>query len=307
MPSSKDVAWYAKDIAAALPDETRDMLERYSNIPPSEVEQAIQTTLDRSWAVAPWPSVGSLTWLNRFIELHPSYQAMLSAVKRGAIIVDCGCFIGQDLRWLAYQGAPTDNMYGVDIEPAWFPIAYDFYRDRDSFKGHFLHADILAAATVAHDDAGSPFAPLCGAVDILWAAKFLHLFSRTGQINAVERLMPLLKRPGGIIVGSQNGLPEAADIPVVTELSAALPGAAIAAAAAAAAAAKGDEQQQKTIWLADPAAFRAMWDEVAARTGTKWHVDVGLLDLRTIGLHKDDGSLYKKRTGYTLQFTCTLL
>ena len=38
-----------------------------------------------------------------------------------------------------------------------------------------------------------------------------------------------------------------------------------------------------------------------------WEVEAWLVDLRTLGLHRDDGSEYAKYTGYNLQWTATLL
>lgn len=58
--------------------------------------------------------------------------------------------------------------------------------------------------------------------------------------------------------------------------------------------------------MANAEALKEMWNEVAELTGTRWAVDSRLFDLRTIGLHKDDGSEYKRRTGYNLQWTAAL-
>lgn len=99
----------------------------------------------------------------------------------------------------------------------------------------------------------------------------------------VELLRPV---PGSLFCGSQNGLPEPEEMPLVHGAF---------------------DGQQKTFFLGNADTLKEMWNEVAARTGTKWNVESRLLDLRTIGLHNDDGSPYKRKTGYNLQWTVTLL
>lgn len=96
----------------------------------------------KAWQLAPYASVGALTWLNPYILLHEAHDIMIERIKDGASILDCGCMISPDLRQLAYEGAPTAKMHGFDIEPGFFDIGYDFYRDRDSFKATFFTADV---------------------------------------------------------------------------------------------------------------------------------------------------------------------
>jgi hypothetical protein len=45
----------------------------------------------------------------------PIYEEILRRVSEGAMLMDVGTFIGHDLRRLAYDGAPTDRLYGLDI------------------------------------------------------------------------------------------------------------------------------------------------------------------------------------------------
>ena len=70
---------------------------------------------------------------------------------------------------------------------------------------------------------------------------------------------------------------------------------------------RGFEGQQKTFFIGNVETIKEIWTEVGKRSGTKWNVDARLLDLRSIGLHEDDGSMYKKKTGYNLQWTATLI
>lgn len=109
--------------------------------------------------------MGALTWLNPYIILHEACDKILERVKNGATIIDCGCMFAPDLRYLAYKGAPTDKMYAFDIKPDFFHLGFDFYNDRDRWKGTFFAADGLQELDA------SPLGDLKGEVDIVWAPK----------------------------------------------------------------------------------------------------------------------------------------
>ena len=218
--------------------------------------------------------------MNPYLLFHEAHPTILEKVKAGATIIDCGCMVSPDLRQLAYEGARTDNMYAFDIIPGYFDIGYDFYNDRERFKGKFLTADGLKPL----DE--TPLGNLKGSIDIIWSPKFLHIWDRETQIAVAAKLVALLKpQPGSMFVGSQNGLPVAEEIPISGDL----PG------------------LGKSFFTGNADSIKEMWTELAAQTGTKWNVEARLFDLRTIGLHEDDGSEYKRKTGYNLQWTATLL
>lgn len=85
--------------------------------------------------------------------------------------MDVGCFLAHDFRRLSYDGAPTENLYGVDIASHW-DVGFEMFRDRDSFSAHFIEADILTAS-----DPQSPLSSLKGQVDIISIAQVLHQVS----------------------------------------------------------------------------------------------------------------------------------
>ena len=174
-------------------------------------------------------------------------------------------------------------MYGSDIEPVFFDIGFDFYNDRKKFKATFF------GASVTEELDASPLGKLKGKVDIIWAAKLVHLFDREHQIEVSARLVALLKpQPGSMFVGSQNGLPDARELPLPSQVF-------------------QNASLGSTFFMGNANTIKEDWEELAKRTGTKWTVESTLLDLRTSGRHEDDGSEYKKRTGYNLQWTATLI
>ncbi|EME88427.1 uncharacterized protein MYCFIDRAFT_100731, partial [Pseudocercospora fijiensis CIRAD86] len=227
----------------------RQMLETYSGIAPSDVLAHIKHAQQRAWAIAPFASVGALTWLNSYLRLHISYDTVLDRVRSGASILDCGCMIAPDLRELAYAGAPSVKMYGFDIQPGFFEIGYDFYKDLDNFEGHFFPADVLK------DFSESQLASLTRRIDIIWCAKFIHLFDRANQPIMAAKLVSLLKpRPGSMFLGSQNGYPGGHDILIKEGNQRILP-------------------QSDRIFLGDAEHIKEIWAEVGEKTNTKWKVE----------------------------------
>lgn len=232
---------------------------------------------DKAWEIAPYASVGSMTWINPYILHHPSHEKILSRLKEGASILDCGCCFSTDLRQLAFEGAPTESMYGFDVETAFFDIGYDLFRDKEKFKAEFVHVDFV-------DGEDRSLERFRGKMDIVWAAKFVHLFDAEHQIQAVVKLIQVLKPvAGSMFVGSQNGFPGCLDL----KIQMVKPG------------------FQDTIRLHDEESIRELWREAEVRTGTQWDVEAKLVDMRDLGLHEDDGTEYKRRTGYNITYTAT--
>ncbi|EMC98103.1 hypothetical protein BAUCODRAFT_32104 [Baudoinia panamericana UAMH 10762] len=273
----QDAPWYTSDIDSIIQPQSRRMLQEYAGIASDRIVEHIKVHREIAWSISPYPSVGALTWVNPYMLLHEAHKTILRRVKAGGTIVDCGCMISPDLRLLAWEGAPTNRMFAFDIEPTFFDLGFDFYNDRDKWQGHFIDAD----GTKPIDE--TPLKDLKHAVDIVWCPKFLHLFDRQGQIDNATRLIEMLKpQPGSIFAGSQNGLPETQDVTYANSRMG---------------------TGYRTIWMANAKAVEEMWNEVARKTNTTWDVQARLLDLRTIGMHEDDGSEYKRKTGYNLQWT----
>ncbi|KAK4493743.1 hypothetical protein PRZ48_014928 [Zasmidium cellare] len=277
----EDAVYFYKDVDAALQPQSREMLLKYTGVPSDQLISHIKEAQSRAFKVAPYSSVGSMTWLNPFIVLHFAYSKALEKVKNGGSILDCACMIAQDLRQLAFDGAPTDKMYGFDFEPEFFNIGYDFFQDRATFRGSFLEVD------ATKDFSETELRDLSGKVDVIWCAKFIHLYDWDDQIEMASKLVRLLKpQPGSLFLGSQNGFPGGRSMSL-----------------------KGSGMKVSKSnmgFLNDVDHLKEIWEEVGKRTGLDFDVEVTLLDLRTIGWHKDSGSDYHKTIGYNLQYLITM-
>jgi hypothetical protein len=90
----------------------------------------------------------------------PVYPELLKRLADGQLLVDIGCFIGHDLRHLVHDGAPSENLHGIDIADFW-DLGFEMYNDRGRFNAHFTKADFLSS-----DGAISEFRDKCDIISI---------------------------------------------------------------------------------------------------------------------------------------------
>jgi hypothetical protein len=160
--------------------------------------------------------------------------------------LDLGCCVGQDIRKLVFDGAPSENTYGSDLEKNFMDIGYELFLDKPTLKTTFIAADIF------NED--SDLERIAGDIDIIHAASFLHLFDEEGQHKACERIVKLLKsEPGSLFIGRQIGNRESG-VHV------------------------GSMDSSKKRYRHNAASFEKMWKMVGEKTGTKWKANAYLED-----------------------------
>jgi hypothetical protein len=97
---------------------------------------------------------------------------------------------------------------------------------------------------------------LDGRIDIVYAGSFLHLFDYAGQFKVCERIVRLLKPvKGSVVAGRQVGYVVAGER--VHRMN----------------------HREKTF-RHNAESFEKMWEEVGAKTGTKWKVKAELLEVK---------------------------
>jgi SAM-dependent methyltransferase len=133
------------------------------------------------------------------------YPKILEKVKSGEKLLDLGCCFGQDLRSLAADGAPTENLYGSDLEQRFLDLGYEMFRDKEKFKGTFYAADVFDANSQLRKD-------LKGKMGVIHCGSFLHLFNWSQQVEVVEAICDMLKdTPGTMVAGRQTGSMESGE------------------------------------------------------------------------------------------------
>ena len=217
-------------------NQTHELLETYSGIPRSEHDDHVHRTRDRLWEIRQYPCTGAGGWLKPQVCLFAVYPEILARVNAGETAVDIGTFIGHDLRRLAVDGAPSDNLWGIDIANH-FEVGFDFFQDRERWKGKFIEADFLTIGT-------NPVLKLLRAnADILLILSVLHQWDWLGQVRGGVALTQFTK-PGSLIAGLQMGSPVAGDV-VMQGLNV-------------------------PLYIHTPESFARLWDEVGVSTGTRW-------------------------------------
>lgn len=177
---------------------------------------------------------------------------MVQQLKNGGKYLDIGCCIGQDIRKLVADGAPAENICGVELEAPFIDLGFDFFRDRDTLKVTFKQADVFDQSEK------SPLQALVGTIDFIHLGMILHIFQLDAQIELLERCIKLLKPIPGVLilgqaVGDADGFLTAGQI--------------------------GGNFSKKAFRHNDKT-FKELWKEIETRTNTKWEcrasIDSGL-------------------------------
>jgi hypothetical protein len=194
---------------------------------------------EKAWAIRPYPCTGFGNFLLPSVSRHPALPTIISKLKSGGKLLDVGCYVGQDLRRLAFEGAPTDGLYGNDIVNHW-DLGYELFNDKDRFYASYVESDILYP--------NEELSKLQGQMHIIHIVHVLHQWDWDTQILACKELVKLSKQESGsLIVGYQGGT---SDIAKRTTWN--------------------KEHNQKEFTLHDPESFERMWNIVGQETGTKW-------------------------------------
>ncbi|KAH8768897.1 hypothetical protein F5883DRAFT_417488 [Diaporthe sp. PMI_573] len=249
------VPWYIHEPPQLQP-EFRELVTKYANIQPQEVDKHIQAVRDKAWRLAPFPCVGSYLFAELALFKHPPYPKILNRIKSdpSSIYLEVGCGLAQDIRKLIADGAPAASLRGTDLQAGLMACGHDLFRDaealplscvggdgaQDSIKSTFVAADFL-------DESGaSPLKAWEGGADFVHASMFLHCFELPTQVRACKRIVALLRaQPGSLLVGRSGGGPLGRVGGV-----------------------------KRANYLHDVESFKAMWDQVGKETGTKWEVKV---------------------------------
>lgn len=184
----------------------------------------------------------------------PAYPSVIHKLQSGASFLDIGCFIGQDIRSLVADGAPSERLYAVDVVSHW-EVGYEMYRDRDHFSAHFIEADIMYPT--------AELSALRGTVDVISITHVLHQWDWADQVRAVKRLVELTSGNGALVVGFQVGSVGVREI-------------------------QASGLAKSAAYWHDGASFEKMWDEVGAETGTQWVCETRMLGWEEVGWDPKD-------------------
>jgi len=209
---------------------------------------------DKLWGVWAYPCVGQFKFVSITIQRQNSYERIVESLKGGARYLDIGCAIGQDMRYLALDGCPSTNMFGLEKVEGFVDASYDFFGDRQTLATRFIIADLM-------DRTNQDAEALKGTVDVAHVGMFLHLWDLEGQTQACERITEFMSsKPGTLVVGNSVGRTKAG----IWEWNGG-----------------------KAFYKHNVESFTSMWKEVGRRTGTNWEVRGWMHD--GLGLNGEKG------------------
>ncbi|KAI1207350.1 uncharacterized protein F4807DRAFT_435468 [Annulohypoxylon truncatum] len=190
--ASRDVAWYQPELKK-IPETAKQIFQNYSKISDGEIFNHIYRVRDEAWEILPYACVGCFRFLDFPASLSPAYPEVLERVRAGETLLDMGCGLGQDIRKCIYDGAPPDNLIGVDVEPRFHDLGYELFKDRETLKARLVTGDVF------DDDFLEEFR---GKIDIIFVGSFLHLFTYEQQVKIMAHMTKLLRnRKGSMIFG----------------------------------------------------------------------------------------------------------
>lgn len=196
-----------------------------------------------------YPCIGQFRFLELSIGNHPLYQEISKRMNSGSQrYLDLGCCFAQDLRRLVFDGAPSENCYGSDLELEFMEIGYDLFRDRDTLKSKLISCDVFAP--------NKKLDALEGKIDIIHAASFFHLFTWDEQVTIGHLVVKLLKQQkNSLIVGRHVGYVKGRVLPSTS-------------------------RPNKAIFRHDNDTWKKLWKQIGDETGTEWEADSSLEDWR---------------------------
>ncbi|KAL3479556.1 hypothetical protein BJX99DRAFT_221868 [Aspergillus californicus] len=181
--------------------EGATLLEKYSHIPRGDIADHVTSVARRGWDIAGYPCFRRFLFLDMDVARSPHYTRILERVKRGALFIDLGCGLGQDVRRLAFDGVPSENLYGLDLHSELVELGYELFRDRETLKATFLAQDFFEDTPL--------FRKIDKTLGVINSGYFMHLWDWEGQVKLGLRMVKMLasgQEEGGLIVGVHFGL-----------------------------------------------------------------------------------------------------
>ncbi|KAA8899395.1 hypothetical protein FN846DRAFT_174347 [Sphaerosporella brunnea] len=242
------------------------------------LEAHIKRLQDKAWEIFPYPCIGLFEFVKFNLPTYPAYAHVLSLLQRdhGAVYLDVGCCVGQDLRYLrSHERIPPSQLVGAELQQEFIDLGHELFLDSPEETGIRMQAaDIFDAHSWLEKE-------MRGKCAVVHASYFLHLFNYARQREAAERLVGYLRgRPGDVIVGRMIG------------------------------SAVAGEYMHPTVGVMmrhDLASFGKFWDEVGSRTGRKLKVECQI-DPNTVRVSPEgkrfDHPPEEKATEMVFSITC---
>ncbi|KAL4951391.1 hypothetical protein BDW69DRAFT_186459 [Aspergillus filifer] len=224
------------NLSAILSDETRSRLIEYAKISPDSIETRIKDIAKKAWQIESYPCFQKFWFLQSDLFKSTSYVNILNKINAGALFLDLGCGLGQDIRQLVHDGAPSENIIGLELRQAYIDLGYELYQDKQTLQFNFLVQSFFTDTPELTN--------LAGRIDIINSGYFMHMWDRETQLAVAKRMISLLSpEKGSLITGVHFGSRS--------------PG-------------KWEGAKNGVMFLHNAHTLRALWANCARETGTTW-------------------------------------
>lgn len=224
---------------------------------------------DRAWQISKLPCIGQWIFVEQSLLNFPEFHTLLNRIRKGSSVLDLGCCFGQDLRLFAAHGAPTDSMYGIDINEELWNLGYELFRDREKMHAAFFKWDIL--------DENLELVELIGKCDIVIACQFFHLFSLQDQKKALKRCVRLCSEHA-TLVGYQRGQLEPRNV----------------------------QRPWGEMYIHNVFSLQKLWEAVSEETNTNWDVHCSVIEFSEWGMEPEDFEWMPRGCNF-IKFVCQRL
>ncbi|KAI0336237.1 hypothetical protein GY45DRAFT_1316357 [Cubamyces sp. BRFM 1775] len=211
----------------SIEDDALEFMKASTGIQdPEELKKHILAVQEEAYAIFPYPCIRRFSFISMKLGRLPAYKQLLALGKEreGAIFLDIGCCVGNDIRKAAYDGYPVENIVASDLHPEYWDLGHKLFNTtRETFPVPFVPGDAFDPAHLApvppfYSPPDTPVPelktltslnPLRGHVSVIHTSAFFHLFGEEQQAQLAQAVAGLLSpEPGSMILGLHVGLPE---------------------------------------------------------------------------------------------------
>jgi SAM-dependent methyltransferase len=199
----------------------------------TEFEELCGRIREKALKVFPYNCIKYWKFVDLITHSHPCYNKVKENISRKKII-ELGCCLGTDLRFLVHEGATISNVLGVEQYMDFINLGFELFGDYDRLKSNFLAANFFApdffdqviayvktmansnsngnsnndSSTKTHDNNDNNNITKeknsCELFDVVIANSVFHLLNDEQCIKLVDIAYKLLA-PGGIFLGQSVG------------------------------------------------------------------------------------------------------